>query len=34
MLAALLLLAFASGLALSALDGSRRINILAFPSSG
>jgi hypothetical protein len=33
-LAALLLLAFASGLALSALDGSRRINILAFPFLG
>jgi hypothetical protein len=33
-LVALLLLAFASGLALSALDGSRRINILAFPFLG
>ena len=33
-LAALLLLAFASGFALSALDGSRRINILAFPFLG
>jgi len=30
----LLLLAFASGLVLSALDGSRRINILAFPFIG
>jgi len=33
-LAVLLLLAFASGIALSALDGSRRINILAFPFLG
>ena len=33
-LAALLLVAFASGIALSALDGSRRINILAFPFIG
>jgi hypothetical protein len=33
-LAALLLLAFASGIALSALDGSRHINILAFPFLG
>jgi len=33
-LAALLLLAFASGIALSALDGSRHINILAFPFIG
>jgi hypothetical protein len=33
-LAGLLLLAFASGIALSALDGSRRINILAFPFIG
>lgn len=33
-LAVLLLLAFASGIALSALDGSRRINILAFPFIG
>jgi len=33
-LALLLLLAFASGIALSALDGSRRINILAFPFLG
>jgi hypothetical protein len=33
-LAILLLLAFASGIALSALDGSRRINILAFPFLG
>ena len=34
LLAVLLLLAFASGIALSALDGSRRINILAFPFLG
>ena len=33
-LASLLMLAFASGIALSALDGSRRINILAFPFIG
>jgi hypothetical protein len=33
-LAALLALAFATGIALSALDGSRRINILAFPFIG
>ena len=33
-LAILLLLAFASGIGLSALDGSRRINILAFPFIG
>jgi hypothetical protein len=33
-LAILLLIAFASGIALSALDGSRRINILAFPFLG
>jgi hypothetical protein len=33
-LAALLLLAVASGVGLSALDGSRRINILAFPFIG
>jgi hypothetical protein len=34
LLAAVLGLAFAAGLALSALDGSRRINILAFPFIG
>ena len=33
-LVVLLLLAFAAGLGLSALDGSRRINILAFPLLG
>jgi hypothetical protein len=33
-LAVLLVLAFASGVGLSALDGSRRINILAFPFLG
>jgi hypothetical protein len=33
-LAALLLVAFATGIGLSALDGSRRINILAFPFLG
>jgi hypothetical protein len=33
-LAVVLVLAFASGIALSALDGSRRINILAFPFIG
>jgi hypothetical protein len=32
--AAMLLVAFASGIGLSALDGSRRINILAFPFIG
>jgi hypothetical protein len=34
LLAALLAVAFAAGFALSALDGSRRINILAFPFIG
>ena len=34
LLLAILLLAFAVGIALSALDGSRRINILAFPFLG
>jgi len=34
MLIALLVITFASGVALSALDGSRRINVLAFPFIG
>lgn len=34
LLAALLVIAFASGIGLSALDGSRRINVLAFPFLG